>query len=142
MELLYYLRVLRRRWILLAASVLLALTAAALVTTRTAPAYASSITLVVSAPDDGANAAAAYQGDPAVAGAREVVREADPEPERHRRAWRGALRDGLTAEEVQRRITAAGGTADRPAAGDRHGPVARRWPCRSATRSAPSSPAT
>jgi capsular exopolysaccharide synthesis family protein len=62
MELLHYARLLRRRWVLLATSVLLSMIVAALVTARTSPQYAASVTLVVTAPEDGGNPVAAYQG--------------------------------------------------------------------------------
>lgn len=104
MELLYYVRVLGRRWIVLATAVLLALVVAALMTVRTSPRYAASITLVVAAPDDG-NAAAAYQ---AVLSAQEraksyakLIRSRSVTAEVAK-----ALGNGFTAEEVQRRISA------------------------------------
>ncbi len=105
MELLYYLRVLRRRWVLVAASVLLALTAAAFATLRAEPVYASSITLVVSAPDDGGNASAAYQGillsQERAKSYAKLIRSRSVTDKVAK-----ALRDGLTAEEIQQRITA------------------------------------
>src|SRR3954467_1361926 len=61
MELFHYLRMLRRRWTLVAASVLLALIAAAFATTRMAPQYTASITMMVSAPVNGGNPAVGYQ---------------------------------------------------------------------------------
>jgi capsular exopolysaccharide synthesis family protein len=104
MELLYYLRLLCRRWVLLATSVFLALGVAALVTVRMSPQYAASITLIVSAPDDG-NAAAAYQ---AVLSSQEraksyakLIRSRSVTAEVAR-----ALNNGMTPEELQRRITA------------------------------------
>lgn len=62
MELLHYLRLLRRRWTLVAASVLLALIAAAFATMRMSPQYTASVTMIVSAAENGANSATAYQG--------------------------------------------------------------------------------
>ncbi|HZE32493.1 MAG TPA: Wzz/FepE/Etk N-terminal domain-containing protein, partial [Actinoallomurus sp.] len=104
MELLYYLRLLCRRWVLLATSVFLALVVAALVTVRMSPQYAASITLIVSAPDDG-NAAAAYQ---AVLSSQEraksyakLIRSRSVTAEVAR-----TLNNGMTPEELQRRITA------------------------------------
>ena len=104
MELLYYLRLLCRRWVLLATSVFLALVVAALVTVRMSPQYAASITLIVSAPDDG-NAAAAYQ---AVLSSQEraksyakLIRSRSVTSEVAR-----VLGNGVTPEELQRRITA------------------------------------
>lgn len=104
MELLYYLRLLARRWFLLATSVLLALIVSALATARMSPVYAASIMLVLDAPGDG-SASAAYQ---AVLSAQERVK-----------SYAGLIRsrsvtaqvakamgDGFTPEEVQRRITA------------------------------------
>jgi capsular exopolysaccharide synthesis family protein len=104
MELLYYLRLLCRRWVLLASSVLLALIVAALVTVRMSPQYAASITLIVSAPDDG-NAAAAYQ---AVLSSQERAKSY-AKLIQSRSVTAGvakALNNGMTAEELQRRITA------------------------------------
>jgi capsular exopolysaccharide synthesis family protein len=104
MELLYYVRVLGRRWMVLATAVLLALIVAALTTARMSPRYAASITLAVAAPDDG-NAAAAYQ---AVLSAREraksyakLIRSRSFTAEVAR-----ALGNGVTAEDVQRRVSA------------------------------------
>jgi capsular exopolysaccharide synthesis family protein len=104
MELLYYLRLLCRRWVLLATSVFLALTVAAIMTVRTSPQYAASITLIVSAPDDG-NAAAAYQ---AVLSSQEraksyakLIRSRSVTSEVAR-----VLGNGVTPEELQQRITA------------------------------------
>src|SRR4051794_30495321 len=104
MELLYYVRVIGRRWVVLATAVLLALVVAALTTARMSPRYAASITLVVAAPDDG-NAAAAYQ---AVLASQEraksyakLIRSRSVTAEVAR-----ALDNGFTAEDVQRRISA------------------------------------
>jgi capsular exopolysaccharide synthesis family protein len=104
MELLYYVRVIGRRWVVLATAVLLALIVAALTTARMSPRYAASITLVVAAPDDG-NAAAAYQ---AVLASQEraksyakLIRSRSVTAEVAR-----ALDNGFTAEDVQRRISA------------------------------------
>jgi capsular exopolysaccharide synthesis family protein len=55
-----YLKVLRRRWILIALSGLLAVGAAAVVTMQMTPQYASTVRLFVSVPES--DAAAAYQG--------------------------------------------------------------------------------
>jgi non-specific protein-tyrosine kinase len=104
MELLCYLRILGRRWVLLATAVLLALVVAALTTARMSPQYAASITLVVAAPDDG-NPAAAYQ---AVLSSQEraksyakLIRSQSVTAEVAK-----ALGNGFTAEEVRRRISA------------------------------------
>jgi tyrosine-protein kinase len=104
MELVYYLRLLCRRWVLLATSVFLALVVAALLTMRMSPQYTASITLIVSAPDDG-NAAAAYQ---AVLSSQEraksyakLIRSRSVTAEVAR-----VLGNGMTPEELQQRITA------------------------------------
>jgi capsular exopolysaccharide synthesis family protein len=104
MELLYYLRLLARRWILLATAVLLALIVAALATARMSPVYAASITLVVDTPGDGTSFAA-YQ---AVLSAQEraksyagLIRSRSVTAQVAK-----AMGDGFTPEEVQRRITA------------------------------------
>ncbi|MEQ4204258.1 polysaccharide biosynthesis tyrosine autokinase [Actinopolymorpha sp. B9G3] len=55
-----YLKVLKRRWIVIALSGLLAVGAAAVVTLQTTPQYASTVRLFVSVPES--DAAAAYQG--------------------------------------------------------------------------------
>lgn len=60
MDLRDYLTVLRRRWILILLSVLIAVGAAAAVTMQTTPQYASTVRLFVSVPES--DAAAAYQG--------------------------------------------------------------------------------
>jgi capsular exopolysaccharide synthesis family protein len=57
-ELLDYVRVLYRRWFFIAISVLLGLCAAFLITVRTTPQYAASITMVVSMPDFSGNLSA------------------------------------------------------------------------------------
>jgi capsular exopolysaccharide synthesis family protein len=106
MELLRYLRLLRRRWMLVAASVLLALTAAALATARMSPEYSSSITMIVSAPDEGtAGGTAAYQG---VLSSQERAKSY-AELIRSRRvteAVAAAVGGGVTADDLRRRITA------------------------------------
>jgi capsular exopolysaccharide synthesis family protein len=106
MDLLQYLRLLRRRWTIVAASVLLALTAAALATARMSPRYAASITMVVTAPGDGGNPAVAYQAgllsqDRAKSYAKLINSRSVAS------AVAGALGDGLTAEELQPKISAA-----------------------------------
>jgi len=104
-ELLYYVRALRRRWIVLAASVLLALIAAALVTARTSPQYAVSTTLIVSAPGDSGNTQSAYQ---ALLLSQQRVKSYAALM-RSRGVTAGvakSLNNGLTAEDVQNRITA------------------------------------
>jgi capsular exopolysaccharide synthesis family protein len=104
MELLYYVRLAGRRWILLATSVLLALVVAALTTARMSPRYAASITLVVAVPDDG-NATAAYQS----------VLSSQERAKSYAKLIRGrsvaaevakALGNGFTAKEVRQRISA------------------------------------
>jgi len=105
MEMLHYLRVLRRRWMILAASVLFALTSAALVTARTTPQYAASITLIVSAPEGGGNVTTAYQAvllsQQRVKSYAELIRSQSVTTRVANR-----LNDGVTAEELQQRITA------------------------------------
>jgi non-specific protein-tyrosine kinase len=106
MELFHYLRILRRRWSIVAASVLLALTAAAVATARMSPQYAASITMVVSVPDDGENPAAAYQAallsqDRAKSYAKLLQSRSVAA------AVSSALGNGLTAEELQRKVSAA-----------------------------------
>ncbi|MFB9839129.1 YveK family protein, partial [Actinoallomurus acaciae] len=105
MELLHYLRLLRRRWTLVAASILLALIAAAFATTRMSPRYAATITMIVSAPANGGNAAVAYQGallsqDRAKSYAKLIQSRTVAT------AVATALGDGMTADELQPRISA------------------------------------
>lgn len=105
MELLHYLRLLRRRWLLVAASALLALTAAALATARMTPEYATSVTMVVSVPDDGpAGATAAYQG---VLSSQQRAKSY-AELIRSRSVTEAVARavGGLTADDLRQRITA------------------------------------
>lgn len=105
MEMLHYLRVLRRRWMILAASVLFALTSAALVTARTTPQYAASITLIVSAPEGSGNVTTAYQAlllsQQRVKSYAELIRSQSVTTSVANR-----LHDGVTVEELQQRITA------------------------------------
>ncbi|GAB2825932.1 polysaccharide biosynthesis tyrosine autokinase [Actinoallomurus bryophytorum] len=105
MEKLYYLRVLRRRWMILVVSVLFALTSAALVTARTTPQYAASITLIVSAPEQSGNLNTAYQAillsQQRVKSYAALMRSQGVTAGVARR-----LGDGVTAEELQERITA------------------------------------
>jgi non-specific protein-tyrosine kinase len=105
MELLCYLRILRRRWVMPAVAVLLSLTVAAVTTARATPVYAASITLVVTAPADGGNAAAAYQAmllsqERAKSYAKLIRTRAIAENVAR------ALGGGLTAEDLRARITA------------------------------------
>jgi capsular exopolysaccharide synthesis family protein len=104
-EILYYLRVLRRRWMIVAGSVLFALTAAALVTARTPPTYAASTTLIVSAPEQKGDVTSAYQAallsQQRVKSYAALMRSQGVTSGVARR-----LADGVTAEELQRRITA------------------------------------
>ncbi|GAA4519866.1 polysaccharide biosynthesis tyrosine autokinase [Actinoallomurus oryzae] len=105
MELLHYLRLLRRRWKLVAASILLALIAAAFATTRMSPRYAATITMIVSAPANGGNAAVAYQGsllsqDRAKSYAKLIQSRTVAT------AVATALGDGMTAEELRPKISA------------------------------------
>jgi capsular exopolysaccharide synthesis family protein len=105
MELFHYLRVLRRRWTIVAASVLLSLTAAALATARMSPQYAASITMIVSVPGDGGSPAGAYQAgllsqDRAKSYAKLIQSRSVAS------AVSGALGDGLTAEELGPKISA------------------------------------
>jgi capsular exopolysaccharide synthesis family protein len=105
MELFHYLRLLRRRWTIVAASVLLALIAAAFATARMSPQYAASITMIVSAPESGGNPAAAYQGallsqDRAKSYAKLIQSRTVAA------AVSTALGDGLTAKELQQKISA------------------------------------
>lgn len=105
MELLYYARALRRHWILLAASVMFALTAAALVTARTSPRYAASITLIVSAPEDDGTVSSAYQA--ALLSQQRVKSYAALMQSRGVAARvADSLRDGVTAGDLERRISA------------------------------------
>ena len=105
MEILHYLRVLRRRWMIVAASVLFALTSAALVTARTTPQYAASITLIVSAPEGSGNVNAAYQAlllsQQRVKSYAALIRSQSVTT-----GVANRLHDGVTAEELQMRITA------------------------------------
>jgi capsular exopolysaccharide synthesis family protein len=100
-----YLRVLRRRWMIVVASVLFALISAALVTARTTPQYAASITLIVSAPEPSGNVTTAYQ---AVLLSQQRVKSYAALM-RSQGVTAGVARrlgDGVTAEELQQRITA------------------------------------
>ena len=103
MELLHYLRLLRRRWTLVAASVLLALIGAAFATTRMSPRYTATITMIVSAP--GGNAAVAYQGallsQERAKSYAKLIRSRTVAT-----AVAQALGDGMTADELQPRISA------------------------------------
>jgi capsular exopolysaccharide synthesis family protein len=104
-EILYYLRVLRRRWVIVAASVLFALTAAALVTARTPPRFAASTTLIVSTPEQKGDVNSAYQ---AVLLSQQRVKSYAALM-RSQGVTAGVARrlgDGVTAEELQQRITA------------------------------------
>jgi tyrosine-protein kinase len=105
METLHYLRVLRRRWMILAASVLFALTSAALVTARTTPRYAASITLIVSAPEGSGDVTTAYQAlllsQQRVKSYAALIRSQSVTT-----GVANRLHDGVTAEELQQRITA------------------------------------
>lgn len=105
MEILYYLRVLRRRWMIVAGSVLFALTAAALVTARTPPRYAASTTLIVSAPEQKGDVSSAYQAvllsQQRVKSYAALMRSQGVTSGVARR-----LADGVTPEELQQRITA------------------------------------
>ncbi len=104
-EKLYYLRVLQRRWMVVVASVLFALISAALVTARTTPQYAASITLIVSAPEQSGNLTNAYQ---AVLLSQQRVKSYAALM-RSQGVTAGVARrlgDGVTAEELQQRITA------------------------------------
>jgi tyrosine-protein kinase len=104
-ETLSYLRVLRRRWMLVVASVLFALIAAALVTARTTPRYAASITLIVTAPEQSGNVTSAYQ---AVLLSQQRVKSYAALM-RSQGVTAGVARrlgDGVIAEELQQRITA------------------------------------
>jgi capsular exopolysaccharide synthesis family protein len=104
-ELLDYARALRRHWILLAASVLFALTAAALVTARTSPQYAASITLIVSAPKEDGTVSSAYQA--ALLSQQRVKSYAALMQSRGVAAGvADDLGSGLTAGDLVRRITA------------------------------------
>jgi non-specific protein-tyrosine kinase len=105
MELLHYLRLLRRRWIFVTASVLLALTAAAFATTRMSPRYSTSLTMVVSIPDEGAGAASAYQ---AVLSSQERAKSYAQliHSRSVTEAVARALGEGMTPEEVRQRVTA------------------------------------
>jgi capsular exopolysaccharide synthesis family protein len=105
MEMLHYLRVLRCRWMIVAASVLFALTSAALVTARTTPRYAASITLIVSAPEGSGNVTTAYQ---ALLLSQQRVKSYAALIHSQSVATGVAkrLHDGVTAEELQQRITA------------------------------------
>src|ERR1044071_2235619 len=105
MELLHYLNVLGRRWMLVAASVLLALIVAALMTARMSPRYASSITLIVSAPDQGGNGLSAYQ---AALSSRERVKSYARLTRSQNVTARvaAALSNGITAGELRKKISA------------------------------------
>ncbi|MDN3358950.1 polysaccharide biosynthesis tyrosine autokinase [Actinomadura sp. DC4] len=100
-----YLRVLRRRWMILIASVLFALISAALVTTRMTPQYAASITLIVSAPEQSGDVSTAYQAvllsQQRAKSYAALMRSQGVTAGLARR-----LGDGATAEELQERITA------------------------------------
>jgi non-specific protein-tyrosine kinase len=89
---------------LVAASVVFAVTAAALATARMSPQYTASITMVVSVPDDGAGASA-YQ---AVMSSQERAKSYAKliQSRSVTDAVARALGDGLTAEELRPRITA------------------------------------
>lgn len=102
MELLSYLRLLRRRWMIVAASVLLALTTAAIATARMTPEYATSVTMVVPERDD---AAGPYQ---AVLSSQERVKSyAELVTSRGvAQAVAANVGGGLTAEDLRSRITA------------------------------------
>lgn len=106
MELFHYLRLLRRRWTLVAASVLLALIAAAFSTARMSPQYAASITMIVSAPEAGASPSAAYQA--ALLSQERAKSYAKLIQSRTvAAAVAAALGNGLTAEDLQTKINAA-----------------------------------
>ena len=100
-----FLRILRRRWILVAVSAALALGTAMLVTAWTTPQYAASTTLVVSAPADAGNPVAAYQAvllsqERAKSYAR-LIRSQDLADRLAR-----TLGDGVTGAELSKRISA------------------------------------
>jgi non-specific protein-tyrosine kinase len=61
MEIIRYLRLLRRNWLLIAACAILAVVAAWIATVRTTPQYAASITMFVSVTDRKMNSSSAYQ---------------------------------------------------------------------------------
>jgi capsular exopolysaccharide synthesis family protein len=60
-DLLYYVRLARRNWLLILFSMLLAVAAASAVTANTPPKYVATITMLVSAPDKEGSLSTAYQ---------------------------------------------------------------------------------
>lgn len=106
MELLRYLHIVRRRWMLAMTCVMLAVGTAVLFTASTAPQYAATTTFVISAPAPPADPANAYQAilvsqERAKSYAKLVSSQAVTEQ------LSRVLADGLTADELARRISAS-----------------------------------
>lgn len=104
MELLHYVRLVRRRWTLVTASILLALFVAAGLTATSPPSYASSITLIVSAPSGGGGSAAFQATLLAKERVKSYARLIGGRGVADRVAR--TLGDGTNAEDLRRRITA------------------------------------
>jgi capsular exopolysaccharide synthesis family protein len=106
MQMLDYLRILSRRWLLFSGCALLGLAAAVAVTVRATPQYASSITLYVSSTDRTPTASTAYEAS--LLAQQEVQSYASLlGSERVARELADRLADGLTPLQVQGKITAS-----------------------------------
>jgi len=106
MQLLDYLRILSRRWLLVAGCCVLGLAAAVAVTMRATPQYASSITLYVSSTDLTPTASTAYEAS--LLAQQEVQSYASLlGSQRVARELAGRLTGGLTPVQVQGKITAS-----------------------------------
>src|SRR5581483_11415934 len=105
MEVVRYLRLLRRQWPLILVCTGIALLAAALATWLTPPTYQSSITMFVSVADGSADTSSAYQANllseervksyANLLGSRRLAAEVA-----------GQLSDGLTAAQVRAKVSA------------------------------------
>jgi non-specific protein-tyrosine kinase len=106
MQMLDYLRILSRRWLVIAVCAILGLAATVAVTVRATPQYASSITLYVSSTDRTQTASIAYEAS--LFAQQEVQSYASLlSSERVARELSRHLADGLTPRQVQGKITAS-----------------------------------